>query len=74
MPQHTPPEQSLGLVHESATPPSAHVFAQVYVMLVPEPVARLAASQWNDYPTPFSDQHFAELRRILDQQEPDYRT
>ena len=40
--------------------------------LVPDEVARLACSQWNDYPTPFSDQHFGELKRILDQQEPDY--
>ncbi len=42
--------------------------------LIPEAVAALAGAQWNDYPTPFSEQHFNELKLILDQEEPDYKT
>jgi len=42
--------------------------------ILPDAVAAQAGSQWNDYPTPFSQQHFAELKRILDQHEPDYTT
>ena len=40
---------------------------------LPEAVAALAGAQWNDYPTPFSQQHFNELKLILDQHEPDYK-
>ena len=42
--------------------------------LIPDPVAALACAQWNDYPTRFSEQHFNELKLILDQEEPDYKT
>ena len=42
--------------------------------LIPEPVAALAGAQWNNYPTRFCELHFAELKMILDQQEPDYAT
>jgi ribulose-5-phosphate 4-epimerase/fuculose-1-phosphate aldolase len=42
--------------------------------LVPDAVAALACAQWNDYPTRFSELHFNELKRILDQEEPDYKT
>ncbi len=34
----------------------------------------LACAQWNDYPTRFSELHFNQLERILDQDEPDYKT
>ena len=37
-------------------------------------VASQVAAQWNDYPTPFSKQHFSELKSILDQYEADYKT
>ena len=37
-------------------------------------VASQVAAQWNDYPTPFSEQHFGELKSILDQHEADYKT
>ena len=37
-------------------------------------VASQVAAQWNDYPTPFSEQHFSELKSILDQHEADYKT
>jgi ribulose-5-phosphate 4-epimerase/fuculose-1-phosphate aldolase len=40
--------------------------------LVPDAVAKLACSQWNDYPTRFSDLHFTALKNILNQEEPDY--
>ena len=42
--------------------------------LIPEPVAALAGAQWNNYPTRFCELHFAELKQILDQEEPDYAT
>lgn len=42
--------------------------------LIPNETARLACTQWNDYPTQFSELHFNELKLILDAQEPDYRT
>jgi ribulose-5-phosphate 4-epimerase/fuculose-1-phosphate aldolase len=42
--------------------------------LIPDPVAALACAQWNNYPTRFSEQHFNELKLILDQEEPDYKT
>lgn len=35
-------------------------------------VARRTAEQWNTYPQ-LGDKHFAELKRILDEDEPDYR-
>ena len=37
-------------------------------------VASQVAAQWNDYPTPISEQHFGELKSILDQHEADYKT
>jgi len=40
--------------------------------LIPEPLAALACAQWNDYPTAFSELHFAALKLILDQEEPEY--
>jgi len=42
--------------------------------LIPDDVARLACSQWNDYPTRFSELHFNALKSILNHEEPDYRT
>lgn len=42
--------------------------------LVPEALAAKACSQWNDYPTRFSDLHFSELKSILNREEPDYTT
>lgn len=42
--------------------------------LIPDAVAALACAQWNDYPTRFSELHFQQLQRILDQDEPDYQT
>ena len=42
--------------------------------VIPDAVAALASAQWNDYPTRFSDLHFNELKLILDQEEPDYKT
>ena len=42
--------------------------------LIPDAVARTACSQWNDYPTRFSELHFNALKTILNREEPDYRT
>ena len=42
--------------------------------IVPDDVAKLACSQWNDYPTRFSELHFTALKNILNQEEPDYQT
>jgi ribulose-5-phosphate 4-epimerase/fuculose-1-phosphate aldolase len=42
--------------------------------LVPDAVAKVACSQWNDYPTRFSELHFTALKNILNQEEPDYQT
>jgi ribulose-5-phosphate 4-epimerase/fuculose-1-phosphate aldolase len=42
--------------------------------VIPEPVAALACAQWNAYPTRFSELHFDQLKLILDQEEPDYKT
>ncbi len=42
--------------------------------LIPEAVAATACSQWNDYPTRFSELHFNALKNILIQEEPDYQT
>ncbi len=42
--------------------------------LIPDAVARATSAQWNDYPTDFARLHFAELKKILDQEEPDYKT
>jgi len=40
--------------------------------LIPDDVAALACSQWNDYPTQFSELHFNALKSILNHEEPDY--
>ena len=37
-------------------------------------LAALACAQWNDYPTAYCDMHFAALKQILDQEEPEYTT
>ena len=42
--------------------------------LIPDAVAAIACSQWNDYPTRFSELHFTALKNILNQEEPDYQT
>jgi ribulose-5-phosphate 4-epimerase/fuculose-1-phosphate aldolase len=42
--------------------------------LIPDSVAATACSQWNDYPTRFSELHFTALKNILNQEEPDYQT
>jgi ribulose-5-phosphate 4-epimerase/fuculose-1-phosphate aldolase len=42
--------------------------------LIPDAVAHKACSQWNDYPTRFSELHFTALKNILKQEEPDYTT
>jgi ribulose-5-phosphate 4-epimerase/fuculose-1-phosphate aldolase len=42
--------------------------------LIPEAVAKTACSQWNDYPTRFSELHFNALKNILNLEEPDYST
>jgi ribulose-5-phosphate 4-epimerase/fuculose-1-phosphate aldolase len=39
--------------------------------ILPDEVARRTAQQWADYPN-FADKHLAELKRILDDEEPDY--
>jgi ribulose-5-phosphate 4-epimerase/fuculose-1-phosphate aldolase len=39
--------------------------------ILPNEVARRTAQQWADYPN-FADKHLAELKRILDDEEPDY--
>ena len=41
--------------------------------VVSDAVATKTAQQWADYPD-FAEQHFAELKAILDDSEPDYRT
>ena len=40
--------------------------------VVPDAVARLTARQWLDYPH-LADDHLAEVKAILDREEPDYR-
>jgi ribulose-5-phosphate 4-epimerase/fuculose-1-phosphate aldolase len=40
--------------------------------LVPDEVARLTCDQWRDYPA-VSEQHFAALRQILDEEASDYK-
>lgn len=40
--------------------------------IVPDDVARLTAQQWLDYPD-LSKNHLAEVKAILDREEPDYR-
>ena len=40
--------------------------------ILPDDVARRTASQWANYPA-IGEKHFAELKRILDEDEPDYR-
>jgi ribulose-5-phosphate 4-epimerase/fuculose-1-phosphate aldolase len=42
--------------------------------LIPDAIAATACSQWNDYPTRFSELHFNALKTILNQEEPDYQT
>jgi ribulose-5-phosphate 4-epimerase/fuculose-1-phosphate aldolase len=41
--------------------------------LIPDRVAALACSQWNDYPTHFCDLHLTAMKQILDLEEKDYR-
>lgn len=41
--------------------------------IIPDDVARQTAQQWADYPD-YGDKHLAELKRILDDEEPDYMT
>jgi len=40
--------------------------------LIPDAVAKLACSQWNDYPTQHCEMHFNALKSILNQEAPDY--
>ncbi len=40
--------------------------------IAPDSVARLTAKQWLDYPN-LADDHLAEVKAILDREEPDYR-
>jgi len=40
--------------------------------VVPDQVARQTVADWESYPD-LSDRHFAELKAILDEEEPDYR-
>jgi ribulose-5-phosphate 4-epimerase/fuculose-1-phosphate aldolase len=40
--------------------------------VIPDEVARRTAQQWQEYPD-FANLHFAELKRILDEEEPGYR-
>jgi hypothetical protein len=42
--------------------------------LIPEDLATLACAQWNDYPTDYCDLHLAALKKILDHEEPEYKT
>lgn len=39
--------------------------------LIPDDIARKTAQQWADYPN-YGEKHFAELKKILDEEEPDY--
>lgn len=57
--------------------------AQVQVMalqtgrelaIIPDPIAAKAERQWNAYPYGFAAKHFGELKRILDREEPDYKS
>jgi ribulose-5-phosphate 4-epimerase/fuculose-1-phosphate aldolase len=41
--------------------------------IAPDDVARLTAKQWLDYPN-LADDHLAEVKAILDREEPDYRS
>ena len=41
--------------------------------VIPDHIARRTAQQWADYPD-YGDKHLAELKRILDIEEPDYKT
>ena len=40
--------------------------------IAPDDVARLTAKQWLDYPN-LADDHLAEVKAVLDREEPDYR-
>jgi len=40
--------------------------------VVSDEVARLTCQQWRDYPD-YAQLHFGELKRILDEEEPEYR-
>ena len=40
--------------------------------LIPESVAAVACSQWNDYPTRFSELHLQAVKNILDHEASDY--
>jgi ribulose-5-phosphate 4-epimerase/fuculose-1-phosphate aldolase len=41
--------------------------------VIPEAVAARTCTQWLTYPDDYSRKHFAALREILDEEEPDYR-
>jgi ribulose-5-phosphate 4-epimerase/fuculose-1-phosphate aldolase len=40
--------------------------------VVSDEVARLTCQQWLEYPADYANEHFGELKRILDEDEPDY--
>jgi ribulose-5-phosphate 4-epimerase/fuculose-1-phosphate aldolase len=42
--------------------------------LIPDAIAARACAQWQSYPGDYSRRHFAALREILDEEEPDYRS
>ncbi len=42
--------------------------------VVPDPVAAATCRQWQDYPADSARDHFEELKRMLDAEEPDYAT
>lgn len=42
--------------------------------LIPDAMAAKVEAQWSQYPTAFSDLHFAALKNILDHEESDYAT
>ena len=41
--------------------------------MIPDEIARQTAQQWADYPN-YGEKHLAELKRILDEEESDYRS
>ncbi len=41
--------------------------------IIPDDIARRTARQWAEYPG-YGEKHLAELKRILDEEEPDYRS
>jgi len=40
--------------------------------IIPDEIARRTAQQWADYPN-YGQKHLAELKHILDEEEPDYK-